>query len=297
MLLIDAGTLYAHGSPRYDRMQDAMTAETAETCEWIPQVRPHSWNDLLDALYEGSWDEALGRFRAKFAFRGMSDSCFTLRTSLARLGGNAQVLETAMLRAIRRYAPAQSVPDRSVWNWLALAQHHHLPTRLLDWSYSPFVALHFATENIDHYERDGVVLTVDFSRTNESLPEKLKRSLETEDTYVFNADMLQSVSPILSEFDTLSDDPFLAFFEPPSFDERIVNQYALFSLPSDPNLHLDAWLQAHPAASKRIIVPSELKWEIRDKLDQANVTERVLYPGLDGLGRWLTRYYTPRKNA
>jgi hypothetical protein len=45
---------------------------------------------------------------------------------------------------------------------------------------------------------------------------------------------------------------------------------------------------------KKIIIPAELKWEIRDKMDQANITERVLFPGLDGLSQWLRRHYARR---
>ena len=62
---------------------------------------------------------------------------------------------------------------------------------------------------------------------------------------------------------------------------------------SSPTAVLDDWLDQYPELVRRIIIPKELKWEVRDKLDQANITERVLFPGLDGLANWLKRHYQP----
>ena len=75
---------------------------------------------------------------------------------------------------------------------------------------------------------------------------------------------------------------------------RSWKEYALGSLMSRPDHSLDAWLSRHPDLGRRLIVAGELKWEVRDKLDQAGINERVLFPGLDGLTRWVTRYYAPR---
>jgi hypothetical protein len=253
-----------------------------------------SWNELNECLYEESWQQNLGRFRTHFAYRGMSDASYDLRTSLTRLGGKR--VEEAILRAFRKYARGTTLPGDSIWNWLALAQHHQLPTRLLDWTYSPYVACHYATAKLTRFDVDGVIWMVDFKKTNECLPLGLKAILDEEDSDVFTTDSLSRATISLEGFDSLGDDSFVAFLEPPSLDERIVNQYALFSLLSHPTSSLDCWLEQHPGTSRRVIIPADLKWEVRDKLDQANITERVLYPGLDGLSRWLRRYYTPRNS-
>jgi hypothetical protein len=261
----------------------------------MPDHRVSSWNELQERLYEGSWRQDLRRFRSSFAFRGMPDVNDDLVTGLARLGGPFEQTEPHILRAFRRYARPEAAAGSSLWNWLALAQHHGLPTRLLDWTYSPYVALHFAVETMETFDRDGVVWCVDYVKANALLPDVLKEIAARESAGVFSADMLDEAAKTLGEFDALGkDDPFVVFLEPPSLDERIVNQFALFSLMSSPTARLDHWLEQHPDLSRRLVIPKDLKWEVRDKLDQANVTERVLFPGLDGLSRWLRRYYTPK---
>ena len=259
----------------------------------VDDIRISSWNDLQTRLYEHSWQEPLGRFRGNFAFRGMSQLTGDLRTTLTRLDLEARS-EQALLRNFRKYAHRDTVAKDSVWNWLALAQHHGLPTRLLDWTFSPLVAVHFATMDLCHYREDGVIWRIDYTKAHALVPDTLRRILDDEDADVFTTEMLGRAAGTLPDFDALAPSPFVLFFEPPSLDDRIVNQFALFSLMSSPTAHLDEWLGRLPDLYSRIVIPAELKWELRDKLDQANITERVLFPGLDGLSQWLTRYYTPK---
>ena len=260
----------------------------------MDDVRVSSWAELQEQLFADAWQEPIARFRSNFAFRGRNDAAEDLRTSLLRLGGDVRALEGVLLRAFRRYAQREAVPYESVWNWLALAQHHGLPTRLLDWTYSPYVALHFAVASVPLFDREGVVWCIDYTRANEELPAPLRDSLEAEGAAVFTAEMLEEAAGGLHEVEELGSETFVVFLEPPSLSDRIVNQYALFSLMSRPDVRLDDWLAERPELVRRIVIPAELKWEVRDKLDQANISERVLFPGLDGLSKWLTRYYLPR---
>ncbi|GBC63778.1 FRG domain-containing protein [Desulfonema ishimotonii] len=262
------------------------------------EVRIRSWSELQEQLFQDSWNPEIGRFRSRYAFRGLSDTTYRLETTLTRLGGSYAELERHILRNFRKYAHRSVVERDSLWHWLSVAQHYGSPTRLLDWTYSPFVAMHFATANIDRFDTDGVIWAVNYLKAHRLLPEHLRLKLEAEGANVFTVEMLSESLPSFQELrrpEMLSAGEVVLFLEPPSIDDRIVNQFALFSVMSDPTAPLDGWLRDCPEIWRKIVIPAHLKWEIRDKLDQANITERVLFPGLDGLSHWLNRHYSPRR--
>lgn len=273
------------------------------------EIRIESWNQLNDELFKGWWAPKIGRFRAPLAFRGLSDCDYKLDTTLMRLGGNYRKLEKHLLRNFKKYAgkeiakySRQDVSSfNSVWHWMIVGQHHGLPSRLLDWSYSPLVALYFATNNIKQIHKDGVVWAVDFIESSRFLPQTVKETLIKSDSRVFSIELLEDIFTgkldALEKLEKASEEDYIMFIEPPSIDDRIVNQFAMVSLMSDPELSMDDWLNNHsdPRIWRKIIVPAELKVEIRDKLAQSNINERTMFPGLDGICKWLTTYYSPAK--
>jgi hypothetical protein len=261
----------------------------------VHEVVANSWQEALDHLYAESWQPALQRFRSTLAYRGVSRPSRDLSSGLSRAADRPFVVEQHLLRNFRKYAEQR--PEArfdSIWHWLALAQHHGLPTRLLDWTYSPLVALHFVTEPAEAWGDDGVVWSVDYVQAKSLLPDALQRALAWESCDVFTPELLADTVRSLDDLAALGEQPSLVFLEPPSLDQRIVAQYSLFSLLTTAEADMNDWAARHATMCRRLVIPSRVKSEIRDKLDQANITERVLYPGLDGLCRWLRRYYERR---
>lgn len=250
------------------------------------------WRELDEAIGSPEWARHEGKPRPAVVYRGLSRSSHRNVSSLARLEGDYPSLERHLLRNFRKYAHRQD-PGPTAWDWLALGQHHGLPTRLLDWTFSPLVALHFATASWP--DEDAVLWAVDCEATHAKLPPRLRGALDEEGSVVFTTELLAEHAPDMRALDRLSADaPFALFFEPPSLHERIVNQAAVLSVISKPTCHMEDWLAEHTDAWRARRIPAALKHEVRERLDQAQITERLLVPGLDGLAAWLRRYYSPR---
>lgn len=218
-----------------------------------------------------------------------------METSLMRLGGDFKKVEGHLLRQFKKYAHRHIESTDDDWYWLSVAQHYGLPTRLLDWTYSPDVALHFATANTGQYDVDGAIWKVNYKKVHESLPPALFGRAKEDNTWILTVDILESMFNNLESLNEKGHKygDFILFFEPPTLDDRIYNQFAYFSACSRPDMLIDEWLKTRPDMWQKVIIPKELKWELRDKLDQRNISERTLFPGMGGLAEWLKRYYLP----
>lgn len=268
-----------------------------------------TWNDIIvsapeELLLEVHTDQFMrpqpmqgGHRRSSYCFRGMADADWKLQTSLERHWKSPPSVEGPSLRAFGKYASSGTLSGGSEWERLAIAQHNGLPTRCLDWTSSPLIAAHFATAEREHYDKDGVIWCVDIAcLRDEILPNRMAGTLDHNSAYVYDVPMLGNIWGKLSDFDEKGGEALL-YFEPPSVDERIHNQYGLLSVMNGPEKSHDEFLSVasagFPDFVRRIVINAEAKPAVRDVLDQNNITERMLFPGLPGLCDWLRRYYGP----
>lgn len=236
-----------------------------------------------------------GRYRGYYLYRGLPDSSYELKTSLQRncdtLGNK---LEPKILANFSKYTATEAgVETDTVWKRMILGQHHGLPTRLLDWTHSPFIALNFATDgNMSTLDKtDCVIWRIDIEELHRRLPEQFTEVMRKEGTTVFSVNMLSEASASIEDYDRLTNGTSMVIMEPPSIDPRIVNQYAFFSVIPGQVTSIEDFLAEYTEGTVKYVINKNLKWRIRDFLDEANISERTVYPGLDGICKWLARHY------
>jgi hypothetical protein len=206
-------------------------------------------------------------------FRGQAAD-WALRPKLGRLraqrGRSLLDLEEQMLshfqRAVVAYLPS---PPVSTWELSALAQHHGMATRLLDWTLNPLAALWFALDNQAAPKVPNAVVWMFMPKV---------------------ADIIDASISAPTEVSTIR------YWKPRHISPRIRAQGSVFTVhPSDResgNLQALQDAPEHHSKLVKILVPRSVFREIRYQLDRCGINAAVVYPDLDGLARhieWLYR--------
>lgn len=253
-------------------------------------------NMVLELMRDQKYDDDIKRYRSSYLYRGLPNSSFHLMTSLQRNCKDRQnIIEKCILRNFTKYAVIEdSQLIESIWRQLIIGQHHGLPTRLLDWTFSPLIGLHFATSGEDLQDmdkHDAVLWKIDIEEVNSLLPHQYQNILNKEKAYLFTVDMLIKLVNDLDKYDDDMKNNSFVLLEPPSIDQRIINQYSYFSIIPNSLHDIEGFFDDKTSNTVKYIIGKDLRWEIRDMLDQMNINERIVYPGLDGLSEWLKRHY------
>lgn len=266
----------------------------------ITEIRIETMEQVMELMYEQEYRPELQRYRDLHVYRGESNASYTLSTSLMRnCKSLSRQLEMPMLQNFTKYAVLEEpIIEGNVWKQMIVGQHHGFPTRLLDWSFSPLMALHFATteQDLDKMDdHDAVVWRIDIHELHDNLPDKYQQVMKKYSTTVFSVDMLREACESLEQYDEDMQANHMLIIEPPSLDRRIISQYSFFSVVPSGMKDIVKFLNVNTGKTVRYVIAKEIRWQIRDFLDHQNITERIVYPGLDGLSRWLGRHYYVRE--
>jgi FRG domain len=213
-------------------------------------------------------------------YRGHRDQSWRLEASAFRTEGHRDA-ERAMLARFRQEAASAGLPYAfDEWGWITFAQHHALPTRLLDWSQSPLVALYFACEKSasQEVEPDGEFFVLHPSQLNE----------EAGDADGGHPRLLADAESKLGDYlpgkDSENPSRPRAIIAPLVFD-RIRFQTGTFTVEQAPKATTDPEPLRKAAALQSFVVVGDKKPELRDQLETLGFNEVSIYRDLDRIAK------------
>ena len=235
-----------------------------------------------------------------WVFRGHADSTWRLQPSLERHAARKKIgpmkAERFVIHEFKRVAHQYElgVHEDDELEWLALMRHHGAPTRLLDWTKSPYVAAFFATAEAAEDDScvvwaiDAFTLTgVAFGMVSQMFPQfKNERHEILCQSGVFQQIFMQQYPQ--PEY------ALVAPVQPSRANERVTVQQGLFLCPC--NLHLgfeqcmSKVLQSANRGSRmlhKLVIKPEVRTDILQQLHRMNISYATLFPGLDGFARSL----------
>jgi len=204
----------------------------------------------------------LDRYRksTQYKFRGQSDVKWLLIPKAGRnlfVKRNDIEIFNQWKRRATVYLEKNSDNDTEL---LCIAQHTGLPTRLLDWTHNPLVAIFFAC--IDNFDKDGAL-------------------------FAYKPENFKSIVDIKNPFSL--QEGKICFLQPNSPHNRIINQSGYFSIHNKPNLELEQ--SGETINLEKIIIPRIFKKEFIFIANQFGINNMTIFPDLEGLSKHLNWFY------
>jgi hypothetical protein len=218
-----------------------------------------------------------------FLYRGQSDSSWHLQSTIMRnfkpsiSTKDALTLEDEFLQLFRSQAHVHLRPDflpitTNPSDWWQIMQHYSAPTRLIDWTESPYVAAYFAV--VQNWDKDGLILTIPPFYLNGEAKKILGGSKFEDVLHLDNApDVTMAIQMVKHSNRTMAQQGHF------TVSANILGNQESF---------IDSACSSNALAKDgfcKLIIPKKLKPEFLYRLKKMNVTAASLFPGEDGLGK------------
>jgi hypothetical protein len=220
----------------------------------------------------------------------------------------APEIEKGLLRKFKRHSSIyiEHIPVfYDYMEWFALMQHYGAPTRLQDWTYSFFVAVYFAVNDM---KKDAEVWAIDTKHIEESAIKIIKKKAKFKNTSdeemkeKIKNDSCAHIPRLFEEIFMNDPKPFVLTMNPHNLNERLIIQQGIFLCPGDITKsfykNLRANFESHKGTSInkhirrfRITDNVDKKKEILRHLQRMNMNNATLFPGLSGFSQSLRTWF------